>query len=206
MNAMPHENRRRDGFTLIELMVAVALIGILSATAVAGYRLYQLRSKRSEASTNLAAVRTAQLAYFHEYGGYVPADPTPGLAGYPAADRQLWQQALGGVFDRGPVGGGFEVLGYRPEGATYYDYEVNAVNTGPDGPCFTAVAYGDTDGDGALSAWLYVQPDMAGATLPSQLGPPFTLPFDPSTCQPIVNTVAQVPVNAGCGFPAADDY
>ena len=53
MNGMRQANRRRGGFTLIELMITVALIGILSATAVASFQLYNLRTKRSEASTSL---------------------------------------------------------------------------------------------------------------------------------------------------------
>ncbi len=200
MKATRQANRRRGGFTLIELMITVALIGILSATAIAGFRSYQLRSKRSEAAVNLAALRTTQLAYFHEAGGYVPAPSSPGL-GVPSADKQNWQ-AVG--FSPIP-GAGFDLLGWRPEGPTYYDYDCNAVNIGPNGPYFTAAAYGDTDGDGFMSVWLYVQPDSAGNTLPSQLLG-LQVPFNPHTCVPQLNTVAQVPATGACGFPNADDY
>jgi len=200
MNAMQQGNRRRGGFTLIELMVAVALIGILAATATASFQLYQLRSKRSEALMNLAALRKTQLAYFHESGGFVLAPSSPGL-GVPGPDKQNWQ-AVG--FSPIP-GAGFDLLGWEPEGPTFFDYDSNAVNNGPNGPCFTAAAYGDTDGDGFLSVFLYVQPDSAGNTLPSQiLG--LQVPFDPHTCAPHLNMVAQVPAVAGCGFPNADDY
>jgi prepilin-type N-terminal cleavage/methylation domain-containing protein len=203
MNGMRQANRRRDGFTLIELMITVALIGILSATAIAGFRLYSLRVKRSEAGTNLAALRTTQLAYFHEAGGFVPALPSPGL-GLPGPDKQNWL-AGGGVFPADPPGAGFHLIGWRPEGPTYYDYDTNAVNIGPNGPHFTAAAYGDTDGDGNMSVWLYVQPDSAGNTLPSQLLG-LQVPFDPNTCATHLNTVAQVPPTGACGFPNADDY
>ena len=70
---------------------------------------------------------------------------------------------------------------------------------------FTAAAYGDTDGDGVLSVWLYVQPDTAGNTLPSGLLG-LQVPFNPNTCMPYLNTVAQVPAVGACGFPNADDY
>jgi len=203
MNAMRQTNRCSGGFTLIELMIAVALIGILAATATASFQLYQLRSKRSEAFVNLASLRKTQLAYFHEAGGFIPANSSPGLAGYPSRDKQNWP-AGGGVFPSDLPGSGFHLLGWQPEGPTFFDYDTNAV-MGPNGWAFTAAAYGDTDGDGFLSVFLYVHPDSAGNTLPSLIGG-FQVPFDPHTCAPHLNMVGQVPAVAGCGFPNADDY
>jgi prepilin-type N-terminal cleavage/methylation domain-containing protein len=194
--------RRAGGFTLIELMITIAMIGILSATAIASFRLYQLRSKRSEALANLGSLRKMQLAYFHEAGGFVLAAPSPGLAGYPAADKQNWTAT--GVFASDPPGLGFDLLGWQPEGPTFFDYDTNA-QFGANGWAFTAAAYGDTDGDGFVSAFLYVHPDSVGATVPSQVGG-FVVPFNPATCAPILNSVGQVPATGACGFPNADDY
>ena len=203
MNAMRQANRCSGGFTLIELMITVALIGILAATATASFQLYQLRSKRSEAFANLASLRKTQLAYFHEAGGFIFANSSPGLAGYPTTDKQNWP-AGGGVFPADLPGAGFHLLGWQPEGPTYFDYDTNAV-LGPNGWAFTAAAYGDTDGDGFVSVFLYVHPDSAGNTVPSLIGG-FQVPFDPHTCTPHLNMVGQVPAVAGCGFPNADDY
>jgi prepilin-type N-terminal cleavage/methylation domain-containing protein len=202
MTEMRQANRRRGGFTLIELMIAVALIGILAATATASFQLYQLRSKRSEASSNLGALRKMQLAYFHEAGGFIPAPPSPGMAGHPSAEKSNWP-AGGGSFSPVP-GAGFDLLGWQPEGPTFFDYDTNAV-LGPNGWAFTAAAYGDTDGDGFVSVFLYVHPDSAGNTVPSLVGG-FQVPFDPGTCVPHLSMVGQVPAVAGCGFPSADDY
>jgi prepilin-type N-terminal cleavage/methylation domain-containing protein len=203
MNAIRQANQCRSGFTLIELMVAVALIGILAAMATVSFQLYQLRSKRSEAFANLAAVRTTQLAYFHEAGGFVPAPPSPALgAAYPGPDKANWQ-AGGGSFSSVP-GLGFDIIGWTPEGATFFEYDTNAVQ-GPNGWSFTAAAYGDTEGDGSLSVFLYVHPDSVGNTVPSLVGG-FQVPFNPHTCAPHLNTVGQVPATGACGFPNADDY
>ena len=150
---------------------------------------------------NLAALRTAQLAYFHEAGGFVLAAPSPGLAGYPGPHKANWK-AGGGTFPSDPPGSGFNSLGWQPEGPTYFDYDTNT-QVGMD--AFTAAAYGDTDGDGSVSVFLYVRPDSAGNTLPSRVGG-FVAPFDPRTCVTHLNTVAQVPATGACGLPNADDY
>ncbi len=52
--------RRPSGFTLIEMMITVAVVGVLAATALPNYRRVQLRAKAGEAKVNLAAIRTAQ--------------------------------------------------------------------------------------------------------------------------------------------------
>jgi prepilin-type N-terminal cleavage/methylation domain-containing protein len=61
------------GFTLIELMIVVAIIGILAAIAIPNFLRFQLKSKTSEAKVNLAAIRTAEESYLAEFGNYVNA-------------------------------------------------------------------------------------------------------------------------------------
>ena len=58
------------GFTLIELMIVVAIIGILAAIAIPNFVKFQCRSKQSEAKTNLKAVYVAEEAYRSENDKY----------------------------------------------------------------------------------------------------------------------------------------
>jgi type IV pilus assembly protein PilA len=62
----------RRGFTLIELMVVVAIIGILASIAIPNFNKFQARSKQSEARANLKAVFTAQRAFFQEKDRFSP--------------------------------------------------------------------------------------------------------------------------------------
>jgi type IV pilus assembly protein PilA len=57
---------KKRGFTLIELMIVVAIIGILAAIAIPNFIKFQARSKQSEAKTNLKSLFTAQKSYFGE--------------------------------------------------------------------------------------------------------------------------------------------
>lgn len=63
-------NPRNRGFTLIELMIVVAIIGILAAIAIPNFLKFQARSKQSEAKTNLKALYTAQKSFFSEKDRY----------------------------------------------------------------------------------------------------------------------------------------
>ena len=56
--------QNRKGFTLIELMIVVAIIGILAAVAIPGFMTYIKNSKTSEAKTNLDAIKKGAVSYF----------------------------------------------------------------------------------------------------------------------------------------------
>jgi type IV pilus assembly protein PilA len=59
-----------SGFTLVELMVVVAIIGILASVAIPNYNRFQAKSRQSEAKVNLAAIYTAEKAYAVEMSTY----------------------------------------------------------------------------------------------------------------------------------------
>ncbi len=60
----------QSGFTLVELMIVVAIIGVLSAVAVPNFKKYQAKAKTSEAKVQLAAAYTAEQAFFGDFGIY----------------------------------------------------------------------------------------------------------------------------------------
>ncbi len=62
--------KSEQGFTLVELMVVVAIIGILSAIAVPNFKKYQAKSKQSEAKIQLAAVYTTEVGANADYDTY----------------------------------------------------------------------------------------------------------------------------------------
>jgi type IV pilus assembly protein PilE len=70
--------RRSSGFTLIELMIVVAIIAILAAIALPMYRDYVTRSKLTEAQSLLSDYRTKMEQYFQDNRTYVSTGTTCG--------------------------------------------------------------------------------------------------------------------------------
>ena len=77
----------QKGFTLIELMIVVAIIGILAAIAIPAYQDYTIRAQVSEGLTLAGPVETAVADYYANHGAYPTGlvGSTSGLLGFAAA-------------------------------------------------------------------------------------------------------------------------
>ena len=62
--------RNKKGFTLIELMIVVAIIGILAAIAIPNFLNYQCKAKQSEAKQSLGTIAKNEVSYNAEYDTY----------------------------------------------------------------------------------------------------------------------------------------
>ncbi len=153
--------RNRKGFTLIELMIVVAIIGILAAVAIPAFMKYIRRSKTSEATMNVRKLFDSSVSYYQEEHadragailarqfpvtqGLTPGDPSDeacdaGNSKKAAPDAAVW---------RTPT---WQALNFSVDDPHYYMYGYESGGIGA-AAWFTAKANGDLDCNGTDSTF-----------------------------------------------------
>lgn len=152
--------RKKGGFTLIELMIVVAIIGILAAIAIPNFIRFQAKSKQSEAKTNLKALYTSQKAYFGEKDKYITNYKTLGFQpeagnrysyGLAASCKQA-QDLASRTYTTGCIGQ--DAVRFPTVPPTSNDPVATVGITGACPSCdFNASAVGNVDNDDNADTW-----------------------------------------------------
>ena len=166
----------QSGFTLIELMITVAIIGILAAIATPLYIKYTYRARTVEARTNLGAIRSSQVAFKATQDTYLNIQIAPAVPGTPTGLKKGWpiQAPMANAAATGT--GNFDNIGFRPSGQVYYHYGCNFANE-----AVRCEAASDLDMNGGPSLFMLafrLDPSdptppspFVGATVVSEWGP-----------------------------------
>ena len=146
-----HDTMRRDGFTLVELMIVVAIIGILAAIAIPNFATLALRAKRAELPTQIGAIERTEFAYFAEWDTFTVCSATP--------------DAIPGRYPTTFAGSGytsFANLGFLADGLVRGQYQVDV-------PAIDEyIVYGMSDLDGNTDIAIYQATQATPVTIMTQ--------------------------------------
>lgn len=121
------------GVTIIELLIVIAIMGILAMIVIPGYIGQQTRAARAEAFTNLESLRLLEEQFFAENGAYTAS--IPAAAGACAANNNNIAAIQ------------VSLSGFQPGTGLSYSYCIEqniALGGGAQTPCFRASAFGNT--------------------------------------------------------------
>jgi type IV pilus assembly protein PilA len=94
----------QKGFTLIELMIVVAIIGILAAIAIPAYQDYTIRSKVTEMINSAGVCKTSVAEYYQSLGAMPPNETSAGCSNVGTANTQAPKVAATGEVTINPTG------------------------------------------------------------------------------------------------------
>src|SRR4030081_405439 len=159
------KKRLERGFTLIELMIVVAIIGILAAIAIPNFIKFQARSKQSEAKANLKAIFTAQKAFFQEKDRFSSLTGEVGFEPERNNRYAYFLAATGNIEDRtnsvitqATTYTGIQVDTFKYGSTFHQTSAAPACSSGagvvaPPPPSFVATAQGNIDADATIDQW-----------------------------------------------------
>jgi prepilin-type N-terminal cleavage/methylation domain-containing protein len=132
-----------SGFTLVELMIVVAIVGILASIAIPNFHAMTYRAKRAEVPVHVGAIGRAEFAYQAEWDVFTACPLTP-----PTSPESVAVPFGVGPTDDHP----FPVLGWVPDGLIRSQYMVSATEI-----TYLVTGQSDLDHNGELSIYTATQ-------------------------------------------------
>ena len=149
--------KREDGFTLVELMIVVAIIGVLAALAIYGVSRYLKHSKTAEATRNLGSIETGSKNQYQQETDQGGAGTGPFVHQFCSSQGKVPGTVPAAAKVKTSAtdwnGPGWQCLKFSINEPQFYAYEYAATGIGT-AAVYTATATGDLDGNGTTATFV----------------------------------------------------